>query len=239
MCRKLCWVLGLSLLGVALIAAPVAAQQGRGGGMFGRSQSLMSLAGNEAVQKDIGLTDASKVQALAGEYRQAITQETSGIDFAGLRDLPAAEREAKVRENTAKFEAASKKVNATFEPKLKELLTADQFKRLGEIRIQAIGVDGLADPAVAKELGLKEDQQKKIADIQAEALKARQTLMAGAQQGNFQEVMAKVRELTEQTLSKATDVLDASQKEKFTALKGKPFDLAQLGGRGGRRGKQN
>ena len=237
--RKLCWALGLSLIAVALVAAPVAAQQGRGRGMFGRGgQSLMTLAGNEAVQKDIGLTDASKIQTLAGEYRDEITKETSGIDFAGLRDLPEAERATKMRENNAKFEAASKKVNATFEPKLKELLTAEQFKRLGEIRIQAIGVAALVDANVAKELGLSDEQQKKIADIQAEGTRATQGL-GGAGQGNFQEMLAKIREINAQTLSKATDVLDAGQKEKFTALKGKPFDVSQLMGRGGRRGNQN
>ena len=239
--RKLCWAMGLSLIAVALVAAPVSAQQGRGRGMFGRGgQSLMTLAGNEAVQKDIGLTDASKIQGLAGEYREAIQQEMSGIDFQGLRDLPEAERAAKMRELTAKSEAAAKKVNETFEPKLKEALTAEQFKRLGEIRIQAIGVAALADANVAKELGLKEEQSKKIADIQAESDRQRNTLMAGARDGgNFQEVMAKVRELSEQTVAKATDVLDAGQKEKFTALKGKPFDVSQLMGRGGRRGNQN
>jgi len=242
MCRKLCWALGLWLIAVALVAAPVAAQQGRGRGGFGGrgGQSLMTLAGNEAVQKDIGLTDAAKIQALAGEYREAITTEMSGIDFQGLRDLPEAEQAAKRRELTAKSEAASKKVNATFEPKLKEALTAEQFKRLGEIRIQAIGIAALVDATVVKDLGLKEDQQKKIADIRAELDKARDALTAGLQPGgNFQEVMTKVRELGEQSLTKATDVLDGGQKEKFTSLKGKPFDITQLGGRGGRRGNQN
>ena len=57
--------------------------------------------------------------------------------------------------------------------------------------------------------------------------------------GNNQEAMTKIRELTEQSLTKATDVLDAEQKEKFAALKGKPFDLSQLRGRGGRRGNND
>ncbi|MCI0361275.1 MAG: hypothetical protein L0211_22565 [Planctomycetaceae bacterium] len=235
MCRKLFWALGLSLVAVMLVASPVLAQQGRGRGLFGRSQSLVSLAGNEAVQKDLGLTDAAKVNALSEEYRDAIQKELSdsGIDFGALRDLPEAERNAKVRELTAKYEAAQKKVNDSLEPKLKELLTADQLKRLGEIRIQANGTASLVDAAVIKELGLSEDQQKKIAEIRAEADKARSELLRG---GN-QEAFAKLREMNEQTLAKATDVLDAGQKEKFTALKGKPFDVSQIGF-GGRRRQQ-
>jgi hypothetical protein len=102
-------------------------------------------------------------------------------------------------------------------------------------------VAALADAAVVKELGLSEEQQKKIADIRAEADKARGEMMAAARGGggNFQEVMTKVREASAATLTKATDVLDAGQKEKFASLKGKPFDVAQLGGgRGGQRGRR-
>jgi len=85
-------------------------------------------------------------------------------------------------------------------------------------------------------LGLSDEQQKKIADIQAERDKAAQEMLAAARgnEGGFQEVLAKVREQIALTLAKATDVLDAGQKEKFAALKGKPFDVTQLQGRGGR-----
>lgn len=236
MCRKLCWALGLSLIAVTMVASPVLGQQGRGRGLFGRSQSLVSLVGNEAVQKDIGLTDTSKVTPLVEEYRNAMRDATAGSDFQGLRDLPQAEQAAKMRELTAKLDAAQKKVNESVEPKLKEALTADQLKRLNEIKIQANGIASLSDAAVVKELGLSDEQQKKIADVRAEGEKARRELFGS---GNNQEAFAKIREVTEQTLTKATDVLDAGQKEKFTALKGKPFDVSQLGfgGRAGGRGK--
>lgn len=240
MSRKLLWSLGLSLVAASLIASPVLGQQGRGRGLFGRtSQSLVSLAGNEAVQKDLGVTDAAKLNALSEEYREAIRQEMTGlgIDFGALRDLPEAERAAKMREVNEKTEAATKKVNEKLEPKLKEALTADQLKRLAEIRIQANGIASLSDAAVVKEVGLSEEQQKKIADIRAEGERAQRELLGG---GNNQEAFAKMRELREQTLTKATDVLDAGQKEKFTALKGKPFDVSQIGfGGRGRRGNNN
>ncbi len=231
MCRKLLWSLGLSLIAVALVAAPVLGQQGRGRGLFGRTQSLISLAGNEAVQKELGVSDAAKVNALAEEFREAIRQEMTGVDFQGLRDLPQAEQAAEMRELQAKTDAAQKKVNETLEPKLKEALTAEQLKRLGEIRIQANGISSLLDAAVVKELGVSDEQQKRITAIRDEGDRARRELLGG---GNNPEAFAKMREITEQSLAKATDVLDAGQKEKFTALKGKPFDVAQLGGRGRR-----
>ena len=233
MCRKLLWSLGLSLLAVALVASPVLGQQGRGFGRFTRNQSLISLAGNEAVQKELGIADAAKVTALAEEYRDALRQElsSSGVDFQGLRDLPQAEQAAKLRELGQKTEAATKKLNESLEPKLKEALTADQLKRLGEIRIQANGIASLLDAAVVKELGISDEQQKKITAIRDEGDRARREL-----DGNNDEARAKARELTEQTLAKSIDVLDAGQKEKFTALKGKPFDVSQIGFGRGRRG---
>src|SRR4029453_520636 len=160
MCRKLCWVLGLSLIAVTLVASPALGQQGRGRGLFGRPQSLASLVGNEAVQKDIGLTDTSKVTPLVEEYRNAMRDATAGSDFQGLRDLPEAERAAKMRELTAKLDAAQKKVNESVEPKLKEALTADQLKRLGEIKIQANGIASLSHPAVVNGLGVWDEKEK-------------------------------------------------------------------------------
>ncbi len=243
MCCKLFGALGLSLVAVALVAAPAWGQQGRGRGFFNRSQSLVSLAGNEAVQKDLGISDAAKVNAIAEEYRDVVRAATSDIDFQGLRDLPQAEQAAKMREYTAKREEAEKKANETFEPKLKEALTAEQLKRLGEIKIQANGISSLLDAALVKELGVSDEQVKKITAVREESDKARNELTAGLRGGggNFQEVMTKIRELGAQSLTKATDVLDAGQKEKFAALKGKAFDVSQIGfgGRGRRGNNQN
>jgi hypothetical protein len=241
------WLSALVLgLAVAVLVGPASAQQegrGRGRGGFGgqQEQTLFSLVRNEAVQKDIGLTDAAKVTAVAEEFGTSIRSEmeASGLSFQGLRDLPEAEQAAKRREFATKSAEITKKVTEKLEPKLKEALTAEQLARLGEIKLQASGVAALSDAAVVKELGLSEEQQKKIADLRAEADKARAEMMASARGGgNIQEVMTKVREASAATLTKATDVLDAGQKEKFSALKGKPFDVAQLGGRGGQRGRR-
>lgn len=237
MSHKCLTAMVLGLIAAALVVAPASAQQGRGrGGFGGRQQTIFSLARNEAVQKEIGLTDASKVTAVSEEYNDAIREEmqSAGIDFGGLRDLPEAERAAKMREIATKSAEVAKKVSEKLEPKLKEALTAEQLKRLGEIKIQAAGVAALSDAAVVKELGLSDEQTKKIAAISEEGQKATRELFAGARDGNAQEAMTKVREANAKTLAQATEVLDAGQKEKFASLKGKPFDVAQLSGRGGR-----
>ncbi|MEX2175314.1 MAG: hypothetical protein WD872_13210 [Pirellulaceae bacterium] len=232
---KLCLVLGLSVLGVLLAAAPAQAQRGRG---FGRTNSLASLAGSEAVQKELGVgaAETAKLEQLADEYREALQQEMSAAGlsdaFRGLGDLPQAERDAKMIELRSKSAEASKKVNEKFEPKLKDALTADQFKRLQEIVIQSAGVAALASPDVVKNLGLSDEQQKKIAEVAAGHERAQRELFAGAE-GDFQALRPKLAELTKETETKASDVLTGEQKEKFAALKGKPFDLATLrSGRG-------
>src|SRR5687767_1259238 len=119
MSRKVLSTLGFSLVVVGLLALPAQGQQGRRGGGFGRTQTLFGLAGNEAVQKEIGVTDAAKVEALADEYREALQAElqSAGVSFDGIRDLPEAERNAKLRELTTKSAEAAKKVGDKLEPK--------------------------------------------------------------------------------------------------------------------------
>jgi hypothetical protein len=233
-------------LAAAVLVGPASAQQegrgrGRGFGFGGQQeQTLFSLVRNEAVQKEIGLADAAKVREIAEEFGSSIRSEmeSAGISFQGLRDLPEAERAAKMREIQTKSAEVTKKVTDKLEPKLKEALTAEQLGRLKEIKVQAAGVAALSDAAVVKELGLSDEQQKKIAAIVSEAAAARRELMASAQGGNREEIGTKLREAAAATLTKATDVLDAGQKEKFASLKGKPFDVAQLGGRGGPGGQR-
>ncbi len=226
--RKLLTVMGLGIVAVMLLAAPAHAQRGRFG--FGQQQNEFRLLRYEAVHKDLGLTDASKGEAVAEEYSNAVQSEleNAGIDFGGLRDLPQAEQAAKRREIAAKMAEINKKVSEKLEPKLKDALTVEQIKRLGEIKIQANGAAALADEAVAKQLELSDEQQKKLADIQTEGDRAVRELFSALREGGFQEAMTKIGEANEKTLAKATEVLDAGQKEKFAALKGKPFDLSQL-----------
>jgi hypothetical protein len=236
----------LGLLVVSLASAAQAQQQGPDGGVLGREPTLFLLVRNKAIQKEIGLDDASKVLAIANEFTDAMrtVRESADLGSEQLRDLPPAERSAKMREQLANCAEVKEKVTEMLEPKLKEALTAEQFARIKEIKVQAAGVAALAHADVAKGLGLSDEQQKKIADIRAEGNKSISDLnpfRQGAQRnGNIQETPAKVREIHAATLPKATDVLDAGQKEKFAAMKGKPFDVAQLtaGGRGGQRGRR-
>jgi hypothetical protein len=231
------WAAALAL--VALIAAAAEAQQGRGrGGFFGgfgQSRGLVSLANTEAVQKDLGLSAdvVSKLDTLNDDMRAARTKEysTAGIDVQNFQNLSNEQRQ--------KMQDISAKLNEEFAPKLKDLLSADQMKRLKQIQVQEQGAGALTNADVAAELALSEDQKKKLADIQAEyGRKQRELFTGGGGGGDIQERIAKGRELTSTRDKQALEVLTAEQKTKYEALKGSPFDVSQLGfGGRGRRGK--
>jgi Spy/CpxP family protein refolding chaperone len=128
-------------------------------------------------------------------------------------------------------------LDAEYTPKLQAIVGADAVKRLKQIQIQAQGADAITSAAVAAELKLTDEQKKKLADLNTEyQTKQRELFTAG---GDQQERAAKQRELRTEQTTKATAVLTAEQKEKFTALKGKAFDVSTLRFGGGRRGGNN
>src|SRR5438128_3412755 len=137
-------------------ARPAAAQR-----FFGRStNSLTSLAANDAVQKHLGITGdaATKLNALGDEYRAASQKEFTalGIDYSALGDLPAAERAVEMRKASEKTAQVTRKLTAEFTPKLEQVLTPDQIERLKQIQLQASGVDLWTEPVIAKELDLSD-----------------------------------------------------------------------------------
>ncbi|HZN34925.1 MAG TPA: hypothetical protein VFB80_13945 [Pirellulaceae bacterium] len=239
------WVMLCSLALVVALTASAAAQQRRGGFGFGfgrAPQGLVSLAAQEPVQKDLGLSAdvVGKISPLNDEYRAAIQKEMQAagtLDFQGLRDLPEAERAAKLAEYTKKTTEASAKVNTEYTPKLQAIVGADSIKRLKQIQIQAQGSEALATADVAAELKLTDDQKKKLADLATEyTAKQRELFNPGTDQ---QEARAKRAELNKERDTKAEALLTAEQKSKYTALKGPAFDVSTLSTGRGRRGNNN
>lgn len=215
-----------------------------GGGMGGRTQSTLSLAGNEAVQKELALTDdqIAKIKTLNDSAREELRGGNDG--FAGLRDLPEDERRAKMAEMMAKQAETSKKVADKYKPKLAEVLDAKQVARLDQIALQAAGAQAYADPEVVKTLKLTKDQQDKLASITKEAGEKTRELFgqggggAGGGGGN----MEKVREINTARDKDLAAVLTADQATQLASMKGKEFDVAALrrgpGGPGGQGGGQ-
>jgi Spy/CpxP family protein refolding chaperone len=215
-------LVGLLALVALLIATPLMAQQrgrgfGRGGG-FGITKA--ALLGNENVQKELEIVADQKEQiaAIVEEARQGRRGGRGG------QDLSDEEREKLRKERADRATAIDKKIDA--------VLVAQQKTRLNEIYVQALGTMAFSTPEIAKELGIGEDLQEKIADAR------RQAFQDAADAGP--EGFAKARAESEKAV---LALLSADQKAKFGKMKGKPvsFDLTTIGrgGRGGRRGGGN
>lgn len=227
---------------VGLVVGTASAQQGRrgfgffGGGFGGAGGNLLTLAANEAVQKELGVSAdlASKLTSLRDDYRAAQQKEyqTAGIRFQDFQNLSADERQSLMR----KMAEVNAKLNEEFTPQLQKLLSADQMARLKQIQLQAQGALALTtNDEVVRELQLTEEQRRKLTEVQNEYLRRQRDLFTDG--GDPQQRFARIRDLNRERDDKLLAVLTDAQKQKFNAMKGEPFDVSQLGfGGRGRRG---
>jgi len=222
--RKRTAIVLVSLVLTAVVCQPAFAQR-----FFGsRTNTLVSLAANDAVQKDLGVSgDAvARLNTLGDEYRNA-SQKTFtalGIDYSAISDLPALERAAEMKKVNEKTVEVNRKLTADFLPKLAEVLSPAQIHRLKQIQLQASGIDVWTEPEFAKELQLSDEQQAKLTELRTEYSRRQQLL-----DGDFQQRFARIRELNTERDNKGLELLMADQKAKLTELKGQSFDVSQLG----------
>jgi len=212
------------LVATTLLAKPVVAQR-----LFGsRSNSLTSLAANDAVQKDIGVSGdtATRLNGISEEYRTASQKEFTalGIDYSAISDLPALERAAEMRRVSESTALVNRKLTTAFLPKLADVLSPEQIHRLKQIQLQASGIDVWTEAEVAKDLELNDEQLKKLTDLRNEYNRRQQLL-----DGDFQQRFARIRELNAERDNKALELLSTEQKARLMALQGAPFDVSQLG----------
>lgn len=215
----------LFILAIAIVALPQAASAQRFGS---RSNTLVSLAANEAVQKELAISgDATaKLNELNDKYREASQREFSrtGIDFSAISDLPALERAAETRKMSEKTAEIGRKLAAEFQPKLEEVLSSQQIDRLKQIQLQASGLDVWLEPQWLKELDLSDAQQSQLTALRAEYSRRVDRL-----DGDFQQRFTRTRELNAERNKHALDLLNDSQRAKLNELQGAPFDVTQLG----------
>jgi hypothetical protein len=226
----------MAMLLAGLIVDVADAQQkgGRRGG-FGAGNTLVSIAGREAVQTELGLDEAakSKIEAIAEKYNTESREQMQGIFAGGFQNATAEERQ----KAQAKMAEVARTLTAKYAPSLKEALKPEQFTRLQQIAWQAAGAAALTEPDLVKELSITKEQQDKLAGLIREYADKQRGLFGGG--ADFQEIAAKTRELTQQRDKMAGEVLTKEQSDKFAQLKGKPFDVSQLQGGGRRRGGNN
>ena len=205
-------LLGLGL--VALLAAPAAAQQGRGGRFGGAS--LASLLGNSGVQKELKLDDqqVDKAKDLAEK-----TREESREKFQGLQDLSQDERRAKMQE-------INREINATTLKAAGEFLKPEQVARLKQISLQVRGVQAFNDPEVQKKLNLTDSQKGEIQAIAQESMEGARGLFSQDQSPEEREAaMKKIAEIRKQALTKVEAKLNDEQQKTWKELIGSPFEF--------------
>ena len=132
--------------------------------------------------------------------------------------------------------------------KINEVLDAGQQKRLVGILIQVNGAAAVADPAVAKELNITEDQKKKLQEVRQGVRSELEKLRDDSV--SREDRMKKIQDIQDDAHKKVMAVLTSDQQAQLESLKGEKvdIDMSQLrgpggpgggrpGDRGGRRGR--
>src|ERR1044072_1718391 len=105
--RVLALLLGIASLG--LLPQQAMAQRSFGS----RSNSLISIAANDLVQKELSISGdgAKRLSGLNDEYRAASQKEFTamGIDYSAISDLPQAERAVEMRRVNEKTAEVTRK----------------------------------------------------------------------------------------------------------------------------------
>ena len=207
-------MLGLGL--VAMLAAPAAAQQGRGFGRFGGGGNLAQLLANSGVQKELKLEDqqvekakelAEKISAKMREARESL----QGLD----QD-----------EQRTKRQELNREINATTLKAVGEFLKPEQVARLKQISLQVRGVQAFSDPEIQKKLNLTDSQKSDIQAIGQESMEGARGLFSQDQSPEErQAAMKKITELRKQALTKVEAKLNDEQQKTWKELIGAPFEF--------------
>ena len=189
------------------------------------------------VQKELAL-DGDSVAKLLGIAKSFSDEAKSESEKAGIpRGRPALQNLSWEERNAfrEKRRALVLKLDEKFVPQLKEALTPAQFDRVQQIRWQLGSSEVFRNPELAKMLDITKDQQDKMVAVNQEYQETLRDAAKGG--GDVTEILASRLKLLKDRDAKITDVLTKEQKEKFTALKGAPFDASEVRpGRGGRSG---
>ncbi len=197
------------------------------GGFGRRGGGLMGEIGNESTRGELNISD-EQIQKLTeigesmGNNREMFTDV-----FSRMRAAESDEEREKIRnEMRTKME----EVRTQAETKMKSVLSEDQFKRLDQIRLHREGSRALGRDDVQNELGLSDEQKKKLEALAEERGARFRELGFGASE----EDRNKLREELEQ---KTLGVLTADQKAKWQQRLGPPpADAGQPRRPGGRTG---
>lgn len=196
---------------IGLLAVSATAQRGGGGQGPGGRQGFGMMAGprlllNPQVQAELKMTEEQ-----VAKVREAL----GGPGGPGGRGGDPQQREQMRLEQ---------------EKKIKEILSAEQFKRYQEISLQQEGPAALARKEIADKVGLSDSQREKInAILEEQRATMRDMFQGGGGGGDRQAMMETMQKVREETNAKLLAVLTSEQKKTWESMLGKPFQF-QRGG---------
>jgi hypothetical protein len=201
------WTWPLVLL-VAIVwvgtARPADPQKGSSKGLVAGEEIIeILLLRQKSVQKDLQLSEdeAKTVREFTDKQHQAALE---------AHNLPDKERHA-MHDHLAR-------ANERF---LALHLTPAQRMRLEQISMQLNGLMWVARPAIARELGLTDDQKKKAEEYQKEL---HDKVKAAGQADSKEAIKEKLTALHKESKEKFATLLTNEQKAKWQHLTGKPFE---------------
>lgn len=232
MLRHTALIVGVLLLAAASIAQAQERkrQDGRrAGALAGRGSALaqpVMLLATAEVQQELKINDAQKKQIdeLVAERQQQMRDNLAG--FQGLRDLSPEERRKRFEEAQRK----SAESNRIADEKIAAVLDAKQQARLNQLRLQREGVLAFNRPEVAKQIGISDEQQAKIRQVQQDARGQGIGARGGAANLTQEERRAastKMREQREKVEADILAVLTSEQKSKWSEMKGAEFKFPE------------
>jgi Spy/CpxP family protein refolding chaperone len=227
---------------VAFAAAAVglagAQGQGRGRGGFGGfgGGGPLQLVQNKDVLEDIKATDEEKTK-LADWAKEAQPKFGEKLQEK-MQDIPMEERFQKMGPIIAEL-------NKELWKDVEKVLKPEQYTRIRQIGVQAMGVRAFTDTDVVAKLKLTDEQKEKVKTVMEDNQKEQMELFQNSgftpgqppDQEKMQEFQKKQAELTKKTSDKLKGALTDDQKKAWAELTGKEFDISKLQQGFGRRGR--
>jgi hypothetical protein len=224
-------------------------QQGRGqrGGPQGGPQrggggiSLIALASIESVQAEIDMLDdqVKELNDLQEKLRADRGPQAQRGQADGNEDLSEEEIQKQREERRAQAMEAMAASQKKAEAGLKEILLENQYARLHEIYVQALGAAALQNDEIAKQLKITEKQKTAMQEAQAKAREDAMEEFAKLRESGDREAMQKrFTELRSESEAKVMAILTSQQKSSFEKMKGEAFEIPADALRGQRGGGQ-
>jgi hypothetical protein len=195
-------------------------------------RGLPGLLENQTVQKELKLSDeqVKNVTAIAREHNQRMDAAVTGV-MARYRGLPPVEQEAKAEERAALLTAISQSMIAQADARLKEVLSADQFRRYKQISVWGRIPALWKDPDVESLLNLTEEQRAKIRQILQDNLDNRPRMAEVIKSVADPKAIAErwralIRENNERTTARAVGLLNDAQQAIWKEMTGEPHEFA-------------